>query len=148
MKQTRQEKIVELVNHNDIETQNQLTQLLKASGFDATQATVSRDIKTLHLKKIPTSKTDSGFKFAVSSELNDQDTDRLNRILHDGLLSMDYAGNILVIKTFNGMAMAVAAALDAMRLPELLGTIAGDDAIFCVVRTEQHAAAVIKKLGG
>jgi len=144
MKSERYAKIIELIQNQEVETQDELSQLLTKAGYKVTQATVSRDIHALKLTKVPSAS--GGHKYAASTSLDSQDTGRLNRVFRDGLVSMDYAGNILVIHTFNGMAMAVAAALDAMRLPAILGTIAGDDVILCVVRSENQAAELMVKL--
>lgn len=144
MKSKRQAKLIELIQHQEIETQGELTHLLAEAGFDVTQATVSRDIRELKLTKVPSA--GGSQKYAMSATLDDQSMERLNRVFRDGLVSMDYANNLLVIRTFNGMAMAVAAALDAMRYPEILGSIAGDDVVMCVVKTEEKAIALMEKL--
>lgn len=144
MKSKRQAKIFELIQANEIETQGELTRRLAEAGFEVTQATVSRDIHELKLTKVPSSSGDH--KYAVSALLDDQGMERLNRVFRDGLVSMDYAGHLLVIRTFNGMAMAVAAALDAMRFPEILGSIAGDDVVMCAVKTEEQAIKLMEKL--
>jgi transcriptional regulator of arginine metabolism len=144
MKSKRQAKIIELVRNQDICTQAELTQLLQDAGIEATQATVSRDIRELKLTKI----TASGglLKYALTSLGDMEHMPRLTRVFRDGLVSVDYAGNMLVIRTLNGMAMAVAAALDAMEFPEILGSVAGDDAVLCVVKTEEQAGALAEKL--
>ena len=136
--------MIELVQQYDIETQSDLTRLLSEAGFDVTQSTVSRDIHEMKLTKKPS--PNGGSKYAVSVQLDEQSTERLNRVFRDGFVSMDYAGNILVIRTFNGMAMAVAAAIDAMRYPELLGSIAGDDVVMCVVKSETEAFSLMEKI--
>ena len=127
MKQKRQNRIVELIEKHDIDTQDELTSRLRQDGFSVTQATVSRDIRVL--------KTDD-------SHMNDKYT----RVLRDGLLSMDMAQNILVIRTVSGMAMAVAAALDAMKYPEIVGCIAGDDTIMAAVRSVEDTVTVMNKI--
>jgi len=144
VKQKRQSKIYELVQTMEIETQAELTMLLSQSGFKVTQATVSRDIHEMKLTKTPTS--NGTHKYAISASKDEQGMERLKRVFKDGFLSMDYAGNLLVIRTFNGMAMAVAAALDAMCFPEVLGSIAGDDVIMCAVKTEEQAVALMEKI--
>ena len=144
MKYKRQAKLVELIQNNDIETQLELTRLLAEAGFEATQSTISRDIHELKLTKKPS--PEGGSKYIMLAQLDDHHIDRLNRVFRDGFVSMDNAGNILVIRTFNGMAMAVAAAIDAMRFPELLGSIAGDDVVMCVVKTEADVLALMEKL--
>ena len=144
MKTKRQAKIVELIQQCDIETQADLTRLLAEAGFDVTQATVSRDIHELKLTKSPTA--GGGSKYSMSATLDDKGAERLKRVFSDGFVTMDYAGNLLVIKTFNGMAMAVAAAIDAMRFSEILGSVAGDDVVVCVVRTEDEVLSLMEKL--
>lgn len=144
MKANRQAKIFELIQQYEVETQGELTRLLGEAGFDVTQATVSRDIHELKLTKVPS--TSGNHKYSVSVFLDDQGMARLSRVFRDGVVSMDFAGNLLVIRTFNGMAMAVAAALDAMRFPEILGSIAGDDVVMCAVKTEEQAVTLLEKL--
>ncbi len=126
MKLERHSKIVELIGRYEIETQEELSEYLHKEGYNVTQATVSRDIRELKLSKI---QTDSGRqKYAV---FHPQTTfnDKYIRILQDSFLSMDMAQNILVLKTVAGMAMALAAALDALHFPEVVGCIAGDDTV-------------------
>jgi transcriptional regulator of arginine metabolism len=144
LKAKRQAKMKELIQSREIETQAELTLLLSEAGFDVTQATVSRDIRELKLTKVPSASGNG--KYSMSAVMDDQSLTRLNRVFRDGFISMDHANNILVIRTFNGMAMAVAAALDAMHFPEILGSIAGDDVVMCVVKTETEAIRLMGKL--
>lgn len=144
MKIKRQSKIVELIRDNDVETQEQLASMLQDEGFKVTQATISRDIRELKLTKISTA--DSKQKYAIFTSEDIQVSERFKRVFRDGVISLDYAQNIIVIRTLNGMAMAVAAALDAMDNTEIMGTIAGDDTIFCVVKAEQKAIRLIERL--
>jgi len=146
MKAKRQAKILEMVREQEIETQGELTKLLAQSGFDVTQATVSRDIHEMKLTKVPLSKTGAGYKYALPPQQDQSGIARLKRVFWDGFVSMDNAGNMLVIRTFNGMAMAVGAALDAMALPEVVGCIAGDDVVMCATKTEQEAVRLMEKL--
>lgn len=142
MKIQRQQAILHLVRTKDIFTQEELTAELMSAGFSAAQATVSRDIRELRLTKESTAK---GQKYVPPKE-SDEPGNRLARIFKDGLVSMDYAGNMLVLRTLSGLAMAVALALDTMELPEVLGTIAGDDVVMCVVKSEAQAAELMEKL--
>ena len=144
MKQKRHNAIVSLIEKNNIETQEELAEKLKEAGFAVTQATVSRDIRDLKLSKIPI----GGGRQKYVSLKHDESYlgDKYIRILKDGLVSMDKAQNLLVIKTVSGMAMAVAAAFDAMKLPEVVGCIAGDDTIMAAIRTAQEADVVMEKL--
>ena len=145
MKSGRQSKIIELIEKNDIETQEDLAAKLNAAGFKVTQATISRDIRELGLTKVT---IESGRqKYAlIKNEGAAQSSDKYIRVLCDGLVSMDMAQNILVIKTVSGMAMAVAAALDSLRLEGIVGSIAGDDTIMCAVKTVEDTEHVIARL--
>ena len=144
MKKVRQNKILELVKANEIETQEELVELLRKEGFDVTQATVSRDIKILRLSKMPAG--DGRQKYTVLETVQETVDEKFVRVLRDGFISMDTAQNILVIKTGSGMAMAVAAALDALKFPEVVGSIAGDDTIMAAVRTVEDADRLMKKI--
>jgi len=144
MKVNRHVKIVELVNKYNIETQEELTELLKQEGFQVTQATVSRDIRDLKLTKVPTD--DGNQKYVVLKATENALKDKYMRIMKDGFVSMDMAMNILVIKTVSGMAMAVGAAIDEMQWHEVVGCIAGDDTIMCAVRTMEDTAVVMDKI--
>ena len=144
MKTKRQTKILELIQKHDIETQEELSAYLTREGFQVTQATVSRDIRELKLTKIA---MDNGRqRYAVLSDADTGMAERLVRVLREGFVSMDYAGNILVIKTVSGMASAVGAAVDAIKLSEIIGSIAGDDTLMCVIRTEEDAVNILNKL--
>lgn len=144
MKVKRHSKIKELISGRDVETQEELADLLNAEGFRVTQATVSRDIRELKLTKIVG--TDGKQKYAVLESDQSNLTEKYNRVLRDGLLSMDMAQNILVIKTVSGMAMAVAAALDSLKWDEIVGCIAGDDTIMCAIRTTDDTIWVMNKI--
>ncbi|MDY5103084.1 MAG: arginine repressor [Agathobacter sp.] len=144
MKTKRQTKILELIQKHDIETQEELSAYLTRDGYQVTQATVSRDIRELKLTKIA---MDNGRqRYAVLSDADTGMAERLVRVLREGFVSMDYAGNILVIKTVSGMASAVGAAVDAIKLSEIIGSIAGDDTLMCVIRTEEDAVNIMNKL--
>lgn len=142
MKQARQQLILEFVRRREIYTQEELTDALGAAGFSAAQATVSRDIRELGLIKQPGR---NGMKYAESGGAGAAGTP-LERIFRDGLVSVDFAGNMLVLKTLSGMAMAVAAALDDMKFSEILGSVAGDDVVMCVVKSKAAAAKLAEKL--
>lgn len=144
MKVKRHDKILELIENNDIETQEELCQRLKQSGFDVTQATVSRDIR--HLKLTKTVSENGRQKYTIISPSGGDVFDRLIRVFKDSVVKIDYAQNIIVIKTLDGMGMAVGVALDNMNNSEILGTIAGDDTVFCVVRSNEHAEAIMERL--
>ena len=143
MKVERHSKIVELIGKYEIETQEELAEYLNKAGYRVTQATVSRDIRELKLSKV---QSESGKQHYVVLQSQGSFSDKYIRILRDGYMSMDMAQNILVIKTVSGMAMAVAAALDAMKLKEIVGSIAGDDTIMMAVRTVEDTQAVMGKI--
>lgn len=144
MKKSRHQKIKELVEQYQIETQEELADKLTDAGYAVTQATVSRDIRELKLSKIPLG---DGHQIYTILEHNDQHLgDKYIRVLKDGFVSMDMAQNILVIKTVSGMAMAVAAAVDAMKFKEIVGSIAGDDTIMIAVRTVEDTQIVMDKI--
>ena len=143
MKVERHSKIVELIGKYEIETQEELAERLHQAGFKVTQATVSRDIRELKLTKAP---SEDGKQRYMVLQSQGNFSDKYIRILQDGFLSMDMAQNILVIRTVSGMAMAVAAALDAIRFQEIVGCIAGDDTIMCAVRSVYDTILVMDKL--
>ncbi len=144
MKTRRQVKILELIKKHDIETQEELTDFLQKEGVQVTQATVSRDIRELKLTKVPMG--DGRQKYAVVADSGEELSGKYRRVFRDCFLSMDMAQNILVIRTLPGMAMAAAAALDAMELREIVGCIAGDDTIMCAVRSVDDTVLVMEHL--
>jgi transcriptional regulator of arginine metabolism len=144
MKRDRHEAMVELIGKYDIETQEELAAYLRKEGFDVTQATVSRDIRKLNLSKVATG--NGRQKYIIVKNVDTKLNDKYIRVLRDGFVSMNMAQNILVIKTVQGMAMAVAAALDAMKFPEIVGCIAGDDTIFAAIKSVEDTKAVIGKI--
>ncbi len=146
MKRSRHQKIKELVELYEIETQEELADKLREAGYTVTQATVSRDIRELKLSKIPMG--DGRQKYTILIHSDHYLSDKYIRVLRDGFVSMDMAQNILVVKTVSGMAMAVAAALDAMKLKEIVGSIAGDDTIMVAVRTVEDTQSVMEKIRG
>ena len=144
MKTERHARIVELIGKYDIETQEDLAKYLKEEGFNVTQATISRDIRELGLMKI--AMAGGRQKYVVMYEGASGINEKYMRVLRDGLVSMDMAQNILVVKTVSGMAMAVAAALDKMHWSEIAGCIAGDDTIMCAVHSVEETITVMGKL--
>lgn len=143
MKASRHAKILEIISKYEVETQEELVSRLVQEGCPVTQATVSRDIRELKLTKV--SLSNGRQKYAAMTEPQ-KDLSKYIRVFQDGFRSMDMAQNILVIKTVSGMAMAVAAALDAMECHEIVGSIAGDDTIMCAIRTVEDTAALMKRL--
>lgn len=144
MKVKRQSKIIEIIKNYEIETQDELVIKLKQEGFNVTQGTISRDIKELRLTKVPIK--NGRTKYISIYNEDEEILNRLIRIFVDAVTEIDYAQNMVIVKTLDGMAMAVASALDAMDNLEIIGTIAGDDTIFCAVKTELDAINIIKKL--
>ena len=144
MKVARHEKIKELIQQYDIDTQEELASRLNEAGFKVTQATVSRDIRALKMMKV-TGK-DGKSRYVILQELPTELGEKYTRVLHDALLTIDQGQNILVIRTVPGMAMGVAAALDALNWEESLGSIAGDDTVMCVARTLEEASSVAERL--
>ena len=138
MKNARQTAILSLIEQYDIETQEELAAKLREQGMVVTQATVSRDIKELRLLKVLSSK--GGYKYATADKAERGLSDRFVRMFKDSVLSISYASNIIVIKTLPGSANAAAEAIDSMRLPEILGTMAGDNTILAVATKEEEAA--------
>lgn len=145
MKNQRQEKILEIIQTNVIDTQEELIDRLLAEGFDVTQATVSRDIRDMKLTKIMTGR--GTYRYVQQNQsVPRAPTPKINSALTDSIVKMEAAGNILVIHTCVGMAQAVAAAVDALKLSEMVGCVAGDDTILAVVRNEQQAKVLGEKL--
>ncbi|HAB62027.1 MAG TPA: arginine repressor [Lachnospiraceae bacterium] len=144
MKIKRQTKIIELITKNDVETQEELAELLNAAGYNVTQATISRDIRELKLTKVSSEKGKQ--KYIVLQKQEAGLSEKFVRVLRDGFVSMDRAQNIMVIKTVSGMAMAVAAALDALHINGIVGCIAGDDTIMCAIRTVEDTIEVMEKV--
>jgi len=144
MKISRHAKILELIEKNPTETQEELAEELKKNGYNITQATVSRDIKELKLVKVL---DENGvYKYASLKEQDSMLNDRLVKVFTESVLSVDYAGNIVVIKTFSGAASAAAEAIDVFDFKEMVGTIAGDDTIFLLIRNPDNVEIVIEKL--
>ena len=143
MQYSRHSKILEIIEAKDVETQDELANELRASGFQVTQATVSRDIKEMRLIKVLTK--DGRYKYASIREKEGAVNDRFLKIYRNSVISVDHAGNIIVIKTLVGSANAAAVSIDALNIKEIVGTIAGDDTIFLVVRDENQIDKIIKQ---
>ena len=144
MKKDRHQRIKEIISTRDVETQEELAEALRSEGFAVTQATVSRDIRELKLSKLPAG--DGRQKYVSIKHGEAPLGDRYVRVLREGYHSMDMAQNILVIKTVSGMAMAVAAAIDSLKLPEVVGSIAGDDTIMIAVRTVEDTRRLMERI--
>ena len=144
MKRIRQRKIIEIVENNELETQEELAARLEKEGFVTTQATSSRDIRELKLSKV--TNKEGRQRYIVLKQEENYLVDKYNRVLREGFVSMDQAQNILVVKTVSGMAMAVAAAIDGLKYPEIVGSIAGDDTIMVAVRSTEETTTLIHKI--
>jgi len=139
MKNDRQAKILEIIEKEAIETQEQLIERLKEMGVKSTQATISRDIKQLHLIKEPVG--GGQYRYAVSAHKTKLNfADRLQTILRESIVAVDYAQNLVVLKTMPGLAGAAAAAFDGMEIAQMVGSIAGDDTVLVVMRDTDSAA--------
>lgn len=144
MKFQRQAKILNIIQNHEIETQEELSEKLKILGYDITQATVSRDIKELRLIKILSA--NGKYKYAAAAnEVEHSYIERLRNIFKECVTNVDYAQNMVVIKTLPGLGSAAAMAIDAMRINSVVGTIAGDDTVFIVMRTIEDATDFCKE---
>jgi transcriptional regulator of arginine metabolism len=145
MKKDRHDKIIELIDRYEVETQEELADYLRSEGYQVTQATVSRDIRELKLSKIPSGKGKQ--KYVAFTQEEPHLGDKYIRVLKEGYVSMALAQNLLVMKTVSGMAMAVAAAVDALKLERIVGCIAGDNTLMIAMRNEQDAEIVMEQIG-
>ncbi|ABN52050.1 MAG TPA: arginine repressor [Hungateiclostridium thermocellum] len=144
MKHARQAKILEIIDKEVIETQEEIADRLKKAGMEVTQATISRDIKELRLIKVMTE--DGRYKYAPFNSTDNTVFNRLMTVFSKSYVSSDYANNIVVVKTLPGMAPAAASAIDSMNYPEIVGSIAGDDTVLIVCRSEKIAKEFVEKL--
>ena len=144
MKSKRQNEILQIISSRDIETQEELAAALRERGYQVTQATVSRDIREMRL--IKAASRNGGSKYAKPERHETAVSERLIRILNDSLISVDASGNLIVVKTLSGSANVAAEALDNLCWPEILGTIAGDNTIFIVARTENDTAEITGRI--
>lgn len=143
-KRERHARILALIEEYEIDTQEELVERLNSEGYAVTQSTISRDVTELRLSKVPGASGRQ--RYSSTSQADGHLAGKYIRVLRDGFLSMDMAQNILVVKTVPGMAMAVAAALDAMHMKEVVGSIAGDDTIMMAIRTTDDTKLVMDKI--
>lgn len=144
MKTVRQVAILDIIEKQEIETQEELASALNARGIRVTQATVSRDIKELRLLKVL---TPSGkYKYATGDQADNNLTDRFIRMLAESLLSVSSANNLIVVKTLSGSANVAAEALDSMHWPEVLGTLAGDNTVLLIIRSNEEMITVTSRI--
>ena len=137
MKRSRQEKMLELISRYEIDTQDELISRLRENGFEVTQATVSRDIRELKIAKMTTGK--GTYRYILPKQVDSGSGMKFNTALIDSIVSVEYACNIVVLKTYPGMANAVAVGIDSMNLGQILGCVAGDDTIMVVTKDEECA---------
>ncbi|WP_225999010.1 transcriptional regulator AhrC/ArgR [Paenibacillus sp. BJ-4] len=146
MKGQRHIKIREIISQQEIETQDELVEALRKAGFQVTQATVSRDIKELLLIKVPMD--DGRYKYSMPSDQRYNPAQKLKRTLVDNFLHIDYTTNLIVMKCLPGTANSIAALLDNIEWPEVMGTISGDDTILIICRSEENSEAIVNRLMG
>ena len=143
MRYARQNKILELINGNDIDTQEKLVEMLKQNGFNVTQATISRDIKELHLVK--TLSPNGVYRYSVTTENESNLSNRYLSILKDIVKNVDAAGNLIVVKTLPGCANAAAEPIDCLGFEHVIGTIAGDNTLLMVIDDPANVASLVAK---
>lgn len=144
MKQGRQSAILEIINKFDVETQDELSEILKQKGFEVTQATVSRDIKELKLVKLQTGS--GAYKYAASGKEQAGKLDVYKRVFRETVVSIQPAASLVIVKTISGSANAAGEAIDAFNLPDVAGTLAGDNTIFIAVKQEGTKGRIIEEL--
>lgn len=143
MKVNRHSKILEILDKYEVETQEDLTRYLKEEGINVTQATVSRDIRQMKLVKVMT--PNGKYKYASITEHSSSIDDRIVKVFREAVLTIDYAVNFVCLHTITGMAQAAAVAIDSLKLNEIIGTVAGDDTLFIMCRTEEQAEDLVGK---
>ncbi|MBP2653017.1 MAG: argR [Firmicutes bacterium] len=144
MKSLRHAKIKEIIESRPIETQDDLAEALRSIGIDVTQATVSRDIKELLLIKVPTG--DGNYRYAFPTEQTAiVSQSRMEKVFQDSVIGMDYSLNLIVLKTYPGIAQAVAYTIDSAKWPEIIGTVAGDDNICVIVKPPEAVNQVLSR---
>ena len=142
MKSKRHNQILDIINNNDIETQEELADALKIEGYDVTQATVSRDIKELRLIKILT--PSGNYKYAQRKELDAPISDRFARIFRETVTDIKYSGNLIVVKTLSGCANAAAEAIDTTKFEHIVGTLAGDNTFIIIVDEPENLPKLVE----
>ena len=144
MKTVRQMAILDIIAKQDVETQEELAEALRDRGIQVTQATVSRDIKELRLLKVLT--PSGSYKYATADKAENGLSERFIRMLSESLLSVAASNNLIVVKTLSGSANVAAEALDSLHWPEILGTLAGDNTILLIIRSEAEAPDVVRRI--
>ena len=146
MKASRHMKIREIISTREIETQDELVKALREAGFRVTQATVSRDIRELHLVKVPLD--DGRYKYSLPPEQKFNPVHKLKRMLSDHFVHIDHTQNLVVMKCLPGTANAVGALIDSLEWPQIMGTVCGDDTILIICRTKKQSGEVVKQILG
>lgn len=144
MKARRQAKILELIKHQVIETQEELAEALGRRGIPVTQATVSRDIKELQLNKVPTG--DGRYRYAMPDEVPTASWDKRRRIFQESVLGVDYSENIIIVRSLPGTAPGVGSALDHLGWPEMIGSVAGDDTVMVIIKPKEATPEVVERM--
>jgi transcriptional regulator of arginine metabolism len=137
-------KIRDIIMNYEVETQDELVDRLREAGFNVTQATVSRDIKELHLVKVPLA--DGRYKYSLPAEQKFNPVQKLRRLLVDSFVSIDHADHLIVLKTLSGHANAVAELIDNLPWQEIMGTISGDNTILIICRSKNSSGEVVKRI--
>lgn len=140
----RQLKLIEIINKNEIETQEALAEALRNEGYLVTQATVSRDIKDLGLIKVMT--PNKTYKYAQPASTEQKSSGKILNLFRECVISIDYAGHLIVIKTVSGGANSAATLVDKLNFPEVMGCVAGDDTILVVIKDQQKIVPIVEKL--
>ena len=143
MRYSRQNKIIEIINNNEVDTQEKLASLLKEEGFEVTQATISRDIKELQLVK--TLSSSGKYKYAVNTSSDLPLTDRFVKIFRQTVVSIDSAENLIIVKTLSGCANAAGEAIDTSRMAHIKGSIAGDNTLLIIVHEKGNVPAILSE---
>lgn len=136
-------KIREIIGNNEIETQDELVDRLRDAGYNVTQATVSRDIKELHLVKVPM--TDGRYKYSLPADQKFNPLQKIKRVLVDSFVGIDHSDNLIVMKTMPGNANAIGALIDNLQWQEVMGTICGDDTILIICRSKDYSKDVVQR---
>ena len=145
MKNERQSRILSIIAEHPVETQDELLSYLRESGIDCTQATISRDIKELHISK--QADANGIYRYAVSRQNHHRNVaEKLRTIFRESVTTVDHAMNIVVLKTMPGLGSAAAAAVDSLEISSIVGSLAGDDTVLLVMRSEKSAAEFADEL--
>lgn len=145
MKKNRQEKLLELISRYEIDTQDELIERLRDHGYEVTQATVSRDIRELKIAKMMSGK--GTYRYVLPKQVSETGSNmKFSNVLIESIVSVDHAGNIVVLKTYAGLAQAVAVGIDGMNMHQVLGCVAGDDTIMIVSRDEECATVIADRI--